>query len=163
MAVTTEILATYRGPGRVVARLLSAGQREDRALAILMAAAVVIFVAQWPAAARQAHFDPSVPVDGRLAGPLMSIVFVMPLLAYAIAGISHVLLRAFGGRGSFWSARIALFWALLAVSPLMLLQGLVAGFVGPGAGLAAIGLMVFAVFLWFWVAGLWVAEFGGDR
>jgi hypothetical protein len=161
MAVTTEILATYRAPQGVVARLIAAGQREDRALAILMAAALVIFVAQWPVAARQAHFDPSIPVEGRLAGPLTAIVFVMPLLAYAVAGASHLVLRAFGARGSFWAARIALFWALLAVSPLMLLQGLVAGFVGPGPGLSVLGAAVFGVFLWFWIAGLRVAEFGG--
>lgn len=161
MAFTTDIVATYRGPGAVVARILSGGQREDRALAILMAAAVVMFVGQWPVAARLAHFDPSIPVEGRLAGPLVAMVFIMPLLAYAVAGVSHVALRAAGGRGTFWGARIALFWALLAVSPLMLFQGLVAGFIGPGASLSAVGVVVFAVFLWFWVSGLRVAEFGG--
>lgn len=161
MAFTTDIVATYRGPGTVVARILAGGQREDRALAILMAAALIMFVAQWPAAARMAHFNPAIPLEGRLAGPLTSVVFVMPLLAYAIAAASHVILRAFGATGSFWSARVALFWAMLAVSPLMLLQGLIAGLVGPGAGLTAVGIVVFGVFMWFWVSGLRVAEFGG--
>ena len=52
------------------------------------------------------------------------------------------------------AARIALFWALLAVTPLMLLQGLVAAFAGPGAAPDVTGVAVFAVFLWFWLAGL---------
>lgn len=151
----------YRNPTLVVRRLIADGPREDRALAILMAAAVVMFVAQWPAASRAAHFDPSVPIDGRLSGQLVAIVFLMPLLAYLIAAVSHLVMRVFGGLGSFWHARIALFWSLLAVSPLMLLQGLVAGFVGPGPALTVLGGVVFAVFVWFWFSALRVAEFGG--
>ena len=82
---------------------------------------------------------------------------------YLLAALGHLAARLFGGRGSFFGARIALFWALLAVTPLMLLQGLVAAFIGPGAGLTAIGLLVFAVFLWFWFSGLAAAEFGGTE
>ena len=55
MPVTRDIVATYRGPGRVVRRLMAAGQREDRVLATLMAGCVVTYVAQWPRLARQAH------------------------------------------------------------------------------------------------------------
>ena len=54
MAVTRDIVATYRGPGRVVARLLAMGQREDRALAFVMGFCVIAFVAQLPALARRA-------------------------------------------------------------------------------------------------------------
>ena len=36
MPVTTDIVATYKGPRRVIAHLLSLGPREDRALAILI-------------------------------------------------------------------------------------------------------------------------------
>ena len=36
MSVITDIAATYRGPRRVVRRIIAAGPREDRALAILM-------------------------------------------------------------------------------------------------------------------------------
>ena len=42
----------------------------------------------------------------------------------------------------------------LMPSPLILLHGLVAGFVGPGPALGAVGLIWVAVFLWFWSAGL---------
>ncbi|MBC7180364.1 MAG: YIP1 family protein [Roseovarius sp.] len=55
----------------------------------------------------------------------------------------------------------ALFWAFLAASPLILLHGLVAGFVGPGPGLQAVGLLWLLVFLWFWVSGLIEAEWSG--
>ena len=58
------------------------------------------------------------------------------------------------------SGRSPLFWALLASSPLMLLHGLVAGFIGPGIQLQSVGLVWLAVFLWFWIRGLIAAEGG---
>ena len=57
MSVTADITATYRGPGRVMAKLLAMGQREDRALALLMAGCAVVFIAQMPRLAREAHLS----------------------------------------------------------------------------------------------------------
>ncbi|MFZ5710912.1 MAG: YIP1 family protein [Pseudomonadota bacterium] len=161
MGFTGQILASYRDPGGVMTRMLAAGQREDRALAILMAAALFLFVAQWPAATRAAFFDPSVPLQGRLSGALMGTLFLLPLFAYGLAGAAHLLSRLAGGRGTYYGARIALFWALLCIGPLALFQGLVAGLAGPGAALTATGVLVFLAFLWIWLSGLYVAEFGG--
>jgi hypothetical protein len=158
MAVSDDILRSYRAPGAVVARILASGRREDRALAILIGAGLLIFIGQWPGAARAAHLDPAVPLQARLSGALMATLFILPLAAYLLAGLSHLAARAMGGRGSFYSARVALFWALLAVAPLMLLHGLVAGFIGPGPGLTLVGTIVFAAFLWIWIAGLVAAE-----
>ncbi len=161
MSVLADMLASLRNPRPVVRRLLAAGRREDRALAILMAAAALIFVSQWPRAARQAHLDPSMPLDGRLSGALLSSVFLLPLLAYGVAALSHLFARVLGGRGTGFGARIALFWALLVSAPLMLAQGLVAGLAGPGIWQTAAGTAVFAAFLWVWLAGLWAAETEG--
>ena len=163
MAVSDEILATYRGPGRVLRRMLGEGADETRALGYLLAGLVLAFVARWPALSRAAHLDPAIPLEARLAGMLLATVFLLPLLAYALAGASHAVLRLFGGRGSHYGARIALFWALLAVSPLMLLKGLVAGLIGPGAALTATGATIFAAFMWIWGAGLHAAEFGAVK
>ena len=160
MAITSEILASYRRPADTVRRLLAGPEREDRALIMIMAASAIICVAQWPVAARRAHFDPSIPLEARIAGMLLATVFLLPLLAYAVAGLSHVVLRLLRGRGTFYRARIALFWALLSVSPLMLLNGLVAGLIGTGPALSATGALIFAAFLWIWGAGLHAAEFG---
>ncbi|NKX72530.1 YIP1 family protein, partial [Rhodobacteraceae bacterium R_SAG3] len=55
MAVTTDITATYRGPRKVIARLLAMGPREDRLLAFVMGACVLMFIAQMPRLAREAH------------------------------------------------------------------------------------------------------------
>ncbi len=158
MAVSTDIMRSYRDPGVVVGRLLAGPPREDRALAILIAASLMIFIGQWPGAARAAHFAPDVPLQARLAGALMGAVFMLPPAAYALAAISHLTARLFGGHGSFYGARVALFWALLAVAPLTLLHGLAAGFLGPGPALMIVGAVVFAAFVWIWVSGLVASE-----
>jgi hypothetical protein len=93
-----------------------------------------------------------------MGGALLGTLFLLPPIAYAVAALSHLVARAFGGTGSFFSARLALFWALLAVSPLMLLQGLVRGFIGPGPALTLVGLAVLATFLVLWVTSLIESE-----
>lgn len=150
-------MATYRGPGKVVRRLLDMGPREDRALAFLMAGCGVMFISQWPFLARRAHLE-ELELNGLLAGALMGTLFLAPLLFYALAGVSHLVAKLLGGKGSFYNARVALFWALLAASPLMLLFGLTRGFVGPGPEEQLVGFVWFVLFSWFWLRGLVVAE-----
>ncbi len=157
MPVTSDIVATYRGPGRVVRRLLDMGPREDRALAFVMAFCVIGFIAQLPGLARQAHLEGS-ELNMLMGGALLGSVFILPLLIYGLAWVSHLAARAFGGKGSSYGARLALFWALLASAPLVLLNGLVAGFIGPGAAQTLIGLLWVAIFLWFWFSGLRQAQ-----
>ncbi|WP_297772271.1 YIP1 family protein [uncultured Roseovarius sp.] len=160
MPVTRDIVATYRGPRRVMRRLLDMGQREDRALVMLIAACVVVFVAQWPRLAREAHLTGEA-LNPLLGGALLAWVFIAPLLLYALALLSHAIAKVFKGAGTAYGARLALFWAFLAASPLILLHGLVAGFIGPGAGLQLVGFVWFAAFGWFWLAGLIEAEWSG--
>ncbi|MEE4348337.1 MAG: YIP1 family protein [Paracoccaceae bacterium] len=162
MSVTTDIVATYRGPGRVVSRLLAAGQREDRALVMLLGGCAVMFIAQWPRLARQSYLSGE-DLQMLLAGSLFGVVFFLPLVLYAVALLSHGVIRLFGGRSTGFSARVALFWALLAASPLMLLWGLVAGFIGEGHQLTLTGAIWLMAFLWFWIAGLKQAGWGETR
>ena len=159
MAIVPNIVRSWRSPRVVMRELLAQGAREDRALATLIAAAIIMFVAQWPMHARAAHLDPAIPLEARLAGAGMGAIFILPLVAYAIAALSHLLARVFGGRGAGWRARMALFWAMLAVSPAVLLRGLVAGFIGPGPELTLAGAVLAVGFLAIWGAGLRVAEF----
>lgn len=159
MAVTDDILATYRGPGRVARRLLAGERHEARALAYLLAGLIVAYVALWPLLARQNVLAGAEgpPMTQRMVAAFLGVLALLPLF-YGLAALSRLVARAFGGRGSYFAARIVLFWAFLAATPLMLLRGLVAGLAGPGPGLVAVSVLVFAVFLWFWLAGLAVAE-----
>ncbi len=157
MAVTQDIVATYRGPGAVMRRLLAAGEREDRALAILMAGCALVFIAQMPRLSRVAHLTGQ-ELNMLLGGALLGWLIIAPLLLYGLAALSHLLARIAGGRGSWFGARMALFWALLASAPVLLLHGLVAGFVGPGPALQGVGILWLVVFGWFWFSGLRQAE-----
>jgi hypothetical protein len=156
--MTQRILASWRSPRKAVRSLLANGPREDRALAILIAACVVMFVAQWPALSRAAHLDPDIPLQARMSGALMATLFIVPLLAYLLAGLSHLVARLMGGRGTWYTARLALFWSLLAIAPLTLVQGLVMGFIGQGALATLTGLATLGGFLFQWVNALIVTE-----
>lgn len=157
MPVSSDIVATYRGPGRVVRRLLDMGPREDRALIFVMAFCVVAFFAQMPGLARRAHLE-QVELNMLLGGALLGTVFILPLFFYTLALVSHWAARLVGGQGSAYGARLALFWALLSSAPLVLLNGLVAGFIGPGPAQTLVGLIWVAVFVWFWLSGLRQAQ-----
>ncbi|MDA7963223.1 YIP1 family protein [Ruegeria sp.] len=157
MPVTADIVATYRGPGRVVRRLLDMGQREDRSLALVMSFCVIAFIARLPALSRKAHLE-GLDLSMQMGGALLGTVIILPLLFYCLGWLSHLAAKLFGGAGTAYGARLALFWALLASTPLVLLNGLVAGFIGPGPALNLVGAIWFAVFLWFWISGLVQAE-----
>ena len=160
-----DILRSWRRPRAVVRGLLAQGPREDRALMFLMSACGLVFLAQWPRLARQAQLDPEVPLQAMLGGALLGWFFFAPLFFYALAGLIALAMRLIGQRIPGHAARMALFWALLAVSPMWLLHGLVAGIAGPGALTAAVGLAVLAGFFWILGGGLGAAalEARGQR
>lgn len=160
MAVSTDIVAMYRGPAPVWRRLLSRAQSEPRALAYLMGACVIMFVAQWPAIARRVwETDPArfnteggafqQAVQPEIGGALLGAVIFLPLIFYVLALVLSLLSRVAGKRLAAFDGRLILFWSLLAATPLALLNGLVAGFVGPGIGLTIVGALWFGVVLWF--------------
>jgi hypothetical protein len=158
MPVTLDILRAWRDPRGVIRAKLGAGVREDRALAVLMGGLALSFVAQWPVLARQAYFAPEIPLEARLTGALMGTVFLGPLIAYAVAAFSHLAARLVGGGGTFFAARLALFWAILASGPAILLNGLVQGFLGQGRPALVVGFVVLAGFVYLWINMLIEAE-----
>ena len=158
MAVTTDIVATWRNPRAITRARLAQGIGEDRVLSILIGALLLVFVAQWPGAARAAHFDPAAPLPPRLLAAFLAVLALVPVM-YGVAAVSHLAARLAGGRGTWRGARIALFGALLATAPAMLFQGLVAGLIGPGPSLTAVGIVVAAAFVVIWGVSWHEAEF----
>ncbi len=147
------MLATYRGPRKVFARLFSIGPREDRALVILMISCVIVFIAQWPRLSREA-FETGQALNPLLGATLLAWVFIVPLALYVIAFLSQMLMRIIGRKTTGFATRMSLFWALFASTPWLLLHGLVAGFIGQGPALSSVGFVWLGFFLWFWIAGL---------
>jgi hypothetical protein len=156
MTATRDIVVSYRNPVAVISRLLGQGTREDRNLIYLMVACLIFFVAQTPRLAREAFID-GTELNMLLGAALMAWLFIAPLLLYGLAAVTYLVLKLLRGNPTGYSTRLALFWALLASSPLVLLHGLTAGFIGPGIELQIVGLFWLCVFLWFWISGLRVA------
>ena len=123
-------------------------------LVVLMLAMLIFLVAQAPANARLAQLDPSVPFQARMGGALLAVMFIMPILAYAVASLVTILFRLTPWHLTQEDSRLALFWALLAVAPAMLLAGLVAGLVGPGPALTLVQAICGIGFLTIWGAGI---------
>ena len=147
MAVTRDIVEAHLRPRRVMARLLRMGQREDRVLAMLMGGCIILFVSQWPYRARQAHFTGETLTD-YIQHDAVGLIFVLPLLAYGVAALLRLISRIFGAKADYYSARLAMFWALLASSPALILAGMVKGFIGLGAANSIVGALWLLVFLW---------------
>ena len=146
------MLQSWWAPRRVVRGL---ADMPDRALvAVLMAAMLIFLIAQGPGHARAAELDPSVPFDARIGGAIMAVMFLMPLIAYGVAELVAGVSRLTPWRLSSRHSRLALFWALLAVAPAMLLAGLVAGLVGPGPALVLTQAVAGIGFLAIWGAGI---------
>lgn len=157
MAVTTDIVRTWRAPGTVMKELLSQGQREDRAVAYVMIACLIIFISylpriQYNVINGQGEFQR----DASYA--FLMWVMVMPLFLYGLAAFLHLVFKLFRGKGTHFSARLALFWSLLASTPAMLLYGLVQGLIGPGVQANVVGGIWIASFLWFVIQSFRVAE-----
>ena len=151
MSVVVDIVSAWTAPRRLIRAKLDQGLRDDRALAVIMGAGLLLFIAQWPNAIRSATLDPSVPLEARLGGALIACIFILPLIAYGVALFSQGVLRIFGRRGKGFGARLALFWAFLAVSPVMLIQGMLIGFFGHSTIGTIVQIIAGVGFLWMWM------------
>ncbi len=154
MSLTQDIFATYKGPRRVVARFLAQGRNEVRALLFVLIAGVLMFIAVAPYQAREAQLDPDIPLQARLYWSALFYILIVPIFLYLFAVIAWPFVWIFRRPVTGYEVRFTLFWALLASTPVMMLLGLTAGFMGPGIQLQALGLIWFIVFGWFWVSGL---------
>ncbi len=157
MSASTELLASWRHPRAGIRRHLARGVSEPFAFSLLLIFLILAFVGQWPVAARDAHFADNAAVAPRIFAIALAVLATIPFW-YGLAALSRFVARALGGQGSWYSARIALFWALATVSPLMLLQGLVSGMIGPSPALWAVSSVVGLAFLWLWLTMLHEAE-----
>ena len=157
MAVTTDILSSWRSPRASVRRHLARGASEPFAFSLLLVFLILTFVGQWPQAARDAFLAQDAAVAPRVLGRGLAILATIPVW-YALAAASRLIARSLGGQGTWYSARLALFWALATLSPLMLLQGLTAGMIGQGPALWLVSGLVGVAFLWLWLTMLHEVE-----
>jgi len=137
-------------------RLLAMGRREDVALAFLMGFCILSFIAQVPRLVRDSHLADD-DFSLLIAGALMGSIIVLPFVLYLFAAMTHFVRKIFRKSGTGYGCRLALFWSLLATTPVVLMNGLVAGFLGDGVILKIVGFVWLIFFLWFWLSMLGVS------
>lgn len=164
MSIAMDIVRTYRAPREVQMRQMRAGENsEGRALAVLMGACFLLFVATLPNLSRQAYLDPSIPFQGRMAGAFFAWLLMMPLVFYALSIVVKLVLGLIRIDVPGHHVRMGIFWALLASSPLWLLSGLAAGFTGESPGTTISGLAAIGAFVVFTIFGLVAAVRSGQE
>ncbi|WP_395002605.1 YIP1 family protein [Cypionkella sp.] len=157
MSITTDIVQGWLHPQKVMQRHLARGTSEPFAFSLLVTFLVLVFVSLWPQLSRQSLLQPEVPMVQRLVAAGLALLASVPVW-YGVAALSHWIALLFGGAGNHFRARLALFAALVAVTPAMLLQGLVAGMIGQGPQLLSVQALVGLGFVWIWISMLRVAE-----
>lgn len=154
MSVVRNIALTYRSPRAVMSAMMARGVPEPQVLFFGLLACGLVFMSQWPVLSRAAVLDPSVTFEQRMGGALFGIMFLLPLLLYGVAGILQLILRMTAGPVAGVNVRLVLFWSLLSITPLMLVQGGLTAFLGATAAVSAFGFVVAGVFLYILGAGL---------
>ena len=154
MTVAQDIVRTYRATRDTIARRIGVEVREDKAFAVLLGGCCLVLIAQLPKLARDAHLNELVTFDELLAGAIFAWLFVAPVLFYALTFVVQGLLMIIGRKVNGYSLRMALFWGLLAATPMFLFWGLTAGFVGPGPAKQIVGALALGALIVFWVSGI---------
>ena len=150
MAVVSDIVKSWHSPRRVIAQHLHHRATEPFAFSLLVAFLVLAFVAQWPNMSRGAYLQPDAPLTQRMLAAALALLASIPFW-YVLAAISRLVANQFGGKGGYLGARLALFTALLSVAPLMLIQGMISGFAGPGPIATGAGIAVLCGFVYLWI------------
>lgn len=154
MSLTKNILRSYRAPRVVLRGLIEQGLREPQVLFFGTLACALIYVAQWPGLSRAAVLDPSVTFEQRMGGALFGTIFLLPLILYGVAGVLQIVLRVVRHAVPGLWVRAALFWSLLCVTPLMLVQAALSVMFSSIGVALVFGVGVAAIFAYILIQGL---------
>lgn len=149
MSMTSDIAQSWRAHRLVVRRHLNRPKSEPLLFVFLFVFLLLTFLARYPTAARVALENPAAPLAPQLLAIAMGLLATIPFF-YALAALSNVGARVFGVQGTWYGARLALFWSLVAASPLVLLQGLTGAILGAGRQETLVGIAALVAFLVFW-------------
>tara|TARA_B100001093_G_scaffold517378_1_gene598764 strand:+ start:287 stop:772 length:486 start_codon:yes stop_codon:yes gene_type:complete len=152
MSLIFNIVQSYWKPQEVFDNFSYQKFSESHALGFLAGGCAIAFMSHWPTLVRQSHLT-SEPLNMMLGGALFGWIFVAPLLFYILASVLSICLAILGLRRQGRLVRLSLFWAFLASGPIMLIYGLVSGFLGQGATSNGLGLLWMVFFLWLVVCG----------
>ncbi|MGB0960360.1 MAG: YIP1 family protein [Halocynthiibacter sp.] len=159
MSITARMKTAYLAPRRSVRQLLQDGVGDQQILGFVMIACLLFFTAKVPELSKTAHLNSEGPAFSTLVlGAFMGAMFFAPLFFYALAGVQRLVAKVVGGKGTWFSARLSLFWSLLLISPFVLFRGLLVAFNSNQAQATTINSIIFWVFLALWGAAIWECE-----
>lgn len=145
MALTSDIVESWRHPRAVIRRLRSRGRSEAFVFTFLLVFLLMAVTAAAPGLSRQAALEGQ-PFPPFLLGASLGALALVPVF-YLLAALGHLVARLMGGTGGWYDGRLALFWALACTTPAVLLFGLVRAFVADSPAVPILGLFTFMVFL----------------
>ena len=152
MSVVVKISKTYRRPIQTYSSLFDSGPSEKQNLAYLMGGCLIYFISSWPFQARKS-FQDQIPLEGLISVTLFSALFVAPLGFSLLSITFHLMAKFFGSKVTGVEIRLILFWAFFAITPLMLLEGLVAGFFDMKLQFWIVSVLSFSVLVLFIYSG----------
>lgn len=156
MTLISEINASYRAPKMEMRRHIKDGIREEQTLFFALLFGLLSFLSLLPEIAKHAYImDDS--LSALAAAQFIASVFMMPLLMYGIAALSHIILGRFGGQGDHVGARRALFWAAVVTSPIILASSVLSIYL-PVIKIA-LDILTTLIFIWQWTSNLKELEF----
>lgn len=162
MSLTTDLRQSWTGHRTVVRRHLSRGKSEPFLFTFLFVFMILAFISLYPRAARIALENPETPLAPQMLALAFGLLATLPFW-YGLAALSHLAARGLGAKGGSWyGARLALFWSLVAASPVILLQGLTVGIIGMGMQSFLLGILALTAFVVFWALALVEVYAGGD-
>jgi len=160
VALWRDIAASYSRPGVVVRRQLAAGIGEERVLAYVMFASILTFIARVPdlVAAHNALGAGAPQFTTFIGSNIVASVIFAPLFLYGLAAVSHVIAKTIGGQGDWFAARLALFWCLLSLQPLVLIRAyMIAPYVSDNTKFF-LSILIGVLFLAIWLRALRAVE-----
>jgi hypothetical protein len=156
--VLADISVAWRSPGAAVRAIAARGPGEEILLGYLMFGCLISFAVSLPdLVARSPEIAEGARATGVAAGFVGALIFA-PLFFYGLAAVSHLAARASGGKASWREARLALFFATLAVQPLAVIVAILGLAVPQGPVASALSVILALAFLRIWLGGLYAVE-----
>ena len=157
MSLIKNIMDSYFRPSHIFSTMYSDCKGESTALAFLSLGCCITFLSNWPVLMRRSLVE-NQPLEVLLGGALLAWLFLAPLLFYFFAWLLSIILKIIGFQARGLFVRLTLFWGFLASTPILLIFGLVGGYIGDGLLYRVIGVLYWIALIRFIFIGLSVTQ-----
>ena len=155
MSALADIVAFHLRPRFVARKRLTETVSEGQAFCYLILACLLLFFIQLPEMlCFVANGESHLPFDAVASAQLIGALVFAPLFFYFLSAVAGLAIRVTNRRLAWRDSRVALFWALLASVPSMMVLGLVRVLTQSAIILWPLSALTGMIFLLFWASGL---------